>query len=337
VIGARRVRTATALTLAAVLGGGLLTACSGDEEPAPAPEAAGSPSSSPPEPVPAPFSGRLVPELPDRGALVVKIDNTGAAQPQLGLGKADLVVEELVEGGLTRLAAFYHSRLPRTVGPVRSIRASDIGIVAPTDGVLVASGAAGRVTRAVAAQNIRTVTGGRALSRDGSRSAPYNLMLSPVRLGKPLEGREPPRPYLDWADPDAPAPKGRPAKAVTVRFSPFHTTDWTFAGGTYRRGEELAAQGSVFRPTTLLVLRVRTQDAGYKDPAGNPVPETVLVDGGDALLLHGGTVTRGRWDKKAVDRTITLTDRAGKPLEVPVGRTWLELVPVDGEVTTSRQ
>ena len=43
--------------------------------------------------------------------MVVKIDNT-EAQPQLGLGKADLITEELVEGGSTRLAVFYyqHSR-----------------------------------------------------------------------------------------------------------------------------------------------------------------------------------------------------------------------------------
>ena len=73
--------------------------------------------------------------------MVTKIDNTASSAPQVGLGKADLVVEELVEGGLTRLAAFYYSELPGEVGPVRSMRASDIGIVSPVDAAVVTSGA----------------------------------------------------------------------------------------------------------------------------------------------------------------------------------------------------
>ena len=52
------------------------------------------------------------------------------------------MVEELVEGGLTQLAAFYYSLLQRTVGPVRSMRASDIGIVAPVAASIVTSAAA---------------------------------------------------------------------------------------------------------------------------------------------------------------------------------------------------
>ena len=52
--------------------------------------------------------------------MVTKIDNTESSAPQVGLGSADLVVEELVEGGSTRLAAFFYSRDPRPgrSGPV---------------------------------------------------------------------------------------------------------------------------------------------------------------------------------------------------------------------------
>ena len=68
---------------------------------------------------------------PDHPVYVVKIDNTESSAPQVGLSKADLVTEELVEGGLTRLAVFFYSASPTQVGPVRSMRASDIGIVKP--------------------------------------------------------------------------------------------------------------------------------------------------------------------------------------------------------------
>ena len=52
--------------------------------------------------------------------LVTKMDNTESSAPQVGLSSADMVVEELVEGGLTRLAAFYYSDIPDRVGPSTS-------------------------------------------------------------------------------------------------------------------------------------------------------------------------------------------------------------------------
>src|SRR5262245_32253837 len=41
---------------------------------------------------------------PSHPVMVVKIDNSENSAPQIGLSKADLVTEELVEGGITRLA-----------------------------------------------------------------------------------------------------------------------------------------------------------------------------------------------------------------------------------------
>ena len=44
-------------------------------------------------------------------------------------GDADLVFVELVEGGATRLAAVFHSEEVRTVGPIRSMRTTDVKIL----------------------------------------------------------------------------------------------------------------------------------------------------------------------------------------------------------------
>jgi hypothetical protein len=125
---------------------------------------------------------------PKHPAVVVKIDNTGSSSPQVGLGKADLVTEELVEGGATRLAVFYYSQLPDQVGPVRSMRATDIGIVQPADAVLVASGGAPPTVRRVADAGIKTFTeGATGYTRATDRSAPYNLMMDLPKLTKTLK------------------------------------------------------------------------------------------------------------------------------------------------------
>ena len=121
-----------ALAAAAVVSSLILAGCGGD-----APSAEESPESQKTA-TGATLSGQWpLTGLPAEGAapkhpvMVVKIDNTSSSSPQVGLGKADLVTEELVEGGSTRLAVFYYSQVPKSVGPVRSFRATDIGIVQP--------------------------------------------------------------------------------------------------------------------------------------------------------------------------------------------------------------
>src|SRR6266487_4150351 len=60
-----------------------------------------------------------------RPALSVKIDNIPAARPQAGLNTADVVVEQPVEGGLTRLFATWQSKDADQIGPIRSARPVD--------------------------------------------------------------------------------------------------------------------------------------------------------------------------------------------------------------------
>src|ERR687892_464600 len=66
------------------------------------------------------------PAAPTRAALIVKIDNAPKALPQAGINDADVVVEEGVEGGVTRFATLFHSREAGSVGPVRSARSTDL-------------------------------------------------------------------------------------------------------------------------------------------------------------------------------------------------------------------
>jgi hypothetical protein len=229
----------------------------------------------------------------------------------------------------------YYSALPRAVAPVRSVRTSDIGIAAPTGGVLVASGGARRVLTTIHNAGLTVVTeGAGGFSRDRSRRAPYNVVVDATKLMAKVAELDPPaQPYLPWASDEAKLPPGASASSVTVRFSAAHTTRWDWTGARWRRVDDPAAEGDRFMPDNLLVLRVAIRDAGYKDPAGNPVPETVLTGSGDAILLSKGQSIEARWSKPGTGRPLAFTDPAGTSLRIPPGRTWIELVPKTGDVT----
>ena len=268
-------------------------------------------------------------DVPKHPVMVVKIDNTASSRPQVGLSKADLVTEELVEGGSTRLAVFYYSHVPGRVGPVRSMRASDIGIIKPADAALVASGGAPQTVRRLKAAGVKVYSeGAPGYSRDSSRSAPYNLFMQLPTLAKTLSSSGRPDDYFSWGD-QKQFPKGQRARGISAMFSGGHTTSWAYRKGGYVNLNSNAAGNDQFRPDTVLVLRVRVGDAGYKDPAGNPVPETKFTGTGQAMVFHDGSVVRATWAKRGLDAPVTLRTKSGE-LSLPPGRVWMELVPQNG-------
>ena len=318
----------------------LLAGCGGGDEETPAGAAPAEPTSSetseaPPEPTYWPLTGlERSGNAPKHPVIVTKVDNTSSSAPQVGLGSADLVVEELVEGGYTRLAAFYYSQVPADIGPVRSMRASDIGIV-PDGATVVTSGAAQVTLNRVNGAGIPWITEGDAgVYRETSRSAPYNLFARLGEISKRLKAEDEPPAYLPWGT-SADLPKGGKASTLTADFGA-HSTSWQFQDGGYVNTDSYAAEGDQFPADTVLVLRVKVGDAGYRDPAGYPVPETKFEGTGAAMLFHGGRVVKGTWKKDGLTGAIELATKGGE-LTVPAGHVWVELVPaVDGNLTFAK-
>ncbi|GAB3658488.1 hypothetical protein GCM10027596_14870 [Nocardioides korecus] len=278
---------------------------------------------------------------PDRPVLVTKIDNTARSAPQVGLGKADLITEELVEGGATRLAVFFYQQLPSVAGPVRSMRASDIGIVSPAHAVVVSSGAAPATLARLRAAGVPFFDDEIAPSsyyRDTARTIPYNLMVRPPSIAARSRARAVvPASYLPWGS-EKSWPGGPRATRLDAVFSPDHTTSWRWNGRRYVNDNTFAAPGDRFQPDTVIVVRVREGDAGYLDPAGNRVPETLWTGRGAVMVLHRGQVVRGTWTKTSRTAPVKFRTAAG-PLEIPAGHVWVELVPVDsagGRVALTR-
>lgn len=321
---------AASLLLAGCGGGGDTEPASSDSS-----EPAAAETSAPPEPTYWPLTGlERTGKAPKHPVIVTKVDNTSSSAPQVGLGQADMVVEELVEGGYTRLAAFYYSKVPQNIGPVRSMRASDIGIV-PEGATVVTSGAAQITIKRIDGAGIPWITeGDKGVYRDTSRYAPYNLFARLAEIAKGLKATEEPPAYLPWGT-EADLPKGAKASSLTADFGA-HSTDWVYQGGGYVNTDSYAAEGDRFPADSVLVLRVKVGDAGYRDPAGYPVPETKFEGTGAALLFHGGRVVRGTWSKDGLTGAIELSTKDGD-LTVPAGHVWVELVPaVNGDVTFAK-
>jgi hypothetical protein len=125
------------------------------------------------------LSGRIGPDGP---ILVVKIDDTKLAHPQIGIEHADIVYIEQVEGGLTRLAAVFSSYIPKEIGPVRSARISDIELLSQFGKVGFAySGAQQKLRPEIESANLFDLGAQRMSSTiyttDPQRIQPYAMVL----------------------------------------------------------------------------------------------------------------------------------------------------------------
>lgn len=282
--------------------------------------------------------------LPNNPVFVVKVENTDNGAPQYGLNKADLVFEELVEGGLTRLAALYYSNIPSKIGHVRSMRATDIGIAGPVNGQIVASGGANGTYKRVQSAGIKVFSedrGAPGFSSDPSKVRPYNRLINLQTLAKKAKTTSIRGNYLPWLTTPAKAtptpsagattaPASKTATKLDVGFSNSTHTRWALNGDTWQRTNGHAASGQDFKADTLLILYAKVGNAGYLDPAGNTVPETIFEGSGKAMVLHGKTVTAATWTKKSLKQQITLVGTDGKPIGINPGHVWIELVPKDG-------
>jgi hypothetical protein len=298
---------------------------------------------APEEPDRCPLTGVEVPDGadPDRATLVVKVDNVDAARPQAGLDRADLVVEQTVEGGLTRLFAVFQCQAAPSVGPIRSGRTTDVGLLRLFDGAVFAySGANKTVNRQLARAGAELL----AYDNDPSpfrltdQEAPHNVYSSTADLldaglgdDASVEAPQPLFTYTDTTPADAKASRG-----VAFAWSGFSTAAWTWRDGRWVRTQndtpDVLANDRRVTVSNVVALRITTRDTGLKDIAGNSSPEDVVTGSGKCWLFRDGKVITGTWKRQSLKDQMVLTGADGEELTLARGQTWIELLPPEATI-----
>jgi len=325
----------------------LLAGCShgGRESATAAPSSTRATSTIPPRPAVFPLTGLPVggaTAAAARPALSIKVENTPDARPQAGLDTADVVTEELVEGGITRFFVTFQSHDSPLVGPVRSARPVDAALLRQLGGGLFgyAGAAEGEIAPVRAYSQAVLVSPGQAPGayfRVASRPAPHNLYTSTARLYQAAAQlgahRGPPPPLFRFA----PAAGGRMVRAASVPFSPVpdYVAGWRWdpkAGLLDRlQGGRQATLpgGAAVTATNVVVLQVKVGTIpGLVDALGNPDPNVIVVGKGACWVFRDGRMFTGTWWRPAVGQVMRLVRAGGQTIPLHPGRTWVELEPV---------
>ncbi len=335
-----------------------------DETAAPPPE--------PEKPPVNPLTGKVVTswDLVTRRPLAVKVENDPKARPQSGIVDADIVYEELVEGGVTRFICIYLSKDSQAIGPTRSARPSDIDIVFFLDPLLICSGGSTAVISMVQASGLLYITEDAAhFWRERSRRAPHNLYTSTSLLRQYLaengdafnklpdaglyfaaeEGEGGPE---DEGETESggggqggeTAPGSAMVSAATSIDIAYKATicaasyQYDASSRTYlhyiqKAPHTDAATGKQVAPSNVIVQYVTVTDSGLRDTTGAFVPESRVIGSGKCLVFTDGKVYHATWRKNNRNSPTVFVDENGDPVPLKPGQTWIHLVNEEIAVT----
>jgi hypothetical protein len=270
-----------------------------------------------------------------RSSLAVKIENTPDARPQSGLDVADIVYEEVVEGGITRFWAIFNSAAPDNVGPIRSVRAMDPNVVTPFGGVVAYSGGTPPNVALIRAAPVTWVDENNAADayyREPTRAAPHNLYgrtaLLFQRGGQPV----PPPAQFEYVT-TGQSFTGDPVASFHVNFQQGYDVTYVWDANTHgwlrfqRTNEAFFAVGSTPGPVQVAPQNVVVQFVTY-----NGAGEGNLFGSGQAWVFSNGQLIRGTWTRSYPGSPTALIDANGAPIRLTPGRTWVELFPGGGTV-----
>jgi hypothetical protein len=294
----------------------------------------------------APLSGRPIDEeTAKRAAVSIKVDNSPSGRPQAGLEKADLIVEEKVEGGVTRFIAIFQSQESELVGPIRSLRTTDRPVVSAFRGVFAFSDGVAFTLNRLKGAPVVTVTerdDASAFVNPKGRKRPYATFAATARLRKEAgDDAQPPAaafPFL--AEGEAFAPAGAvPAAKASINYggSTSGSFDWDAATGQWQRSSNgrphLLVDGERLAFTNVIIQKVGYRKVGYNDSSKHPVEEAVVVGEGEAIVLVAGKQVKGKWSKPSAEAMTTFTDASGTPIKLLTGPTMIALAPTSAAIS----
>jgi len=273
-------------------------------------------------------------------SLAVKIDNTSAGRPQVGIAAADLVFEELVEGGVTRYLAVFHTAIPDEVGPVRSGRPQDSDLVASIGGVFVFSGVGNSNVREIIRGSGATLVehdtsggtpDGAFFFRSDRKPAPLNLHIEAANLLESYSSLPSPVQQFQFTSDPASASAvlaGVPVTNLSAVFSAGVESiwEWDASSGTYLKfllngSPDNDANGQQISATNVIIM-----SPNYIDVEGLPSAQ-IGGNSDQAYIATGGYILAGRFTSTDAKSPLQFTDLDGNPVALAPGKTFVLLAP----------
>jgi hypothetical protein len=300
--------------------------------------------------VPAPLSGALVSAAAAaRHPIAVMIDDQIAARPQSGLSSASIVWQAPAEGGIPRYMLIFQETTPTDVGPVRSARYYYVAWASELRAMYVHSGGSPQALATLRAQgngqlvyNADEFRWGGSFHRISTRASPHNLYTTGAKLrahATRVGARDGPITW-PWTFARDAVLGWRPVggrivvsyQANVIRY------DYDRKTNTYLRsvtGEKRQVDGTTKRriaPKNVIVMQVRFGPLNDGNPSKKRL-EADIIGSGPAWISTNGITIKGTWRKASTKAPTRFFDKAGKPVVLTVGQTFVQVMKTTDSIS----
>lgn len=295
----------------------------------------------------------MEPEYENDRPVAVMLNNLKAAQPQLGISKADIIYEVPAEGGITRMLAIYQTlEGVENLGSIRSTRPYYLELALGHDALLVHAGGSSAAYSNIhswGVDNMDGVNGGsdaeifwRDKERQRTKGYEHSMLTSGANIQSYLEEghfrTEHKDGYTYGQDftKDAALTNGTVAEHVHVKFSQYKTGIFDYDADNNRYLVEQYGQeyvdgntGKQVSATNILILEtsMRVLDAEGR-------LRVDLTGSGEGTYCYGGWSIPIRWSKADRNSPFVYTRKDGGPLALGQGNSYVCIIsPKTGSVS----
>ncbi len=285
----------------------------------------------------------------DKRPIAVMIDNDGpSSRPQIGLEKAFVLYEAIVEGGASRIMAVFKDATDiEKVGPVRSSRHYFLDYALEHDAIYCHAGWSPKAASDIKSLGVNNING---VTSDGSvfyRDSTYdntwhNLYTT---LNKTYDYAKDKKDYrtttdakvFNYSEKDFDIEEGQQATEIGLPYSTMYKVNYKYdaENKVYTRyigqNEHMSQTGKDLTAKNIIVCKVKNYDLNDGEGKGRQNLDT--VGSGSGYYITNGKVTEITWTKNSRTGKTTYQNTNGEEIILNPGNTYVQIMPLTSEIT----
>lgn len=286
------------------------------------------------------------------------IDNNKNAQPQASLNSTYMVYEIIVEGGETRLMALFKGADCDEVGPIRSARHYFLDYVMENDAIYAHLGLSPQAQSQMPEFKINNINGqvydtGKARTKDSlywrvkHKKAPHNAYTNTASIAKIASGlgyrtTSNKESVLNYVTSDVTLDREDAviANDIIIPYTSSHKVEYKYDPQTcrytrYSKNRKITDETTGEDVTTKNLIITFAKNYTLDDGENKGRQDVITVGSLDGYYITNGKAIKIKCNKTSRDAQTEYVDLDGNEIEVNDGNTWINIVPIDSNVSIS--
>lgn len=278
--------------------------------------------------------------------IAVMIDNNVNAWPQAGINDAYMVYEIIVEGGETRLMAVFKGKQLDKIGPIRSSRHYFLDYAMENDALYTHYGWSPQAQSDISTYGVNNINGlvqsEKLFWRDNTKAAPHNAVTSTeniltVARTSGYRTTSDQSSVLKYTTDEVTLENGQDATDVKIPYNSYNVVEYKYNEETQRytryskgkkqtdwnTGEDITTKNIII--TFVNNVTISGDEKGRQDLGNIGTKDGYYITNGKAIKI---TCTKADRKSKTIYK-----DLDGKEINVNDGNTFMQIVPLNANVT----